>query len=65
MNGDLFNLVWEEFLTWSFDTGTFYINGRDIICMIVGFLICLILWAIFDGKEIHIGHRTGNENKDL
>lgn len=57
-----FNLAFEEFLTWNQDTGIFYISGRDIICMIIGFLVCLILWAIFDGKEIHIGKHNGKSN---
>lgn len=57
-----FNLAFEEFLAWHIDTGTFYLSGRDIVCMITGFLICLILWAIFDGKEIHIGKRKGDSN---
>lgn len=51
--GELFNQTWEEFICWSIDTGTIYISGRDIMCMITGFLICLVLWAVFDGKEIH------------
>lgn len=61
-----FNLAFEEFMAWHIDTGTFYISGRDIIGMIIGFLICLILWAIFDGKEIKFGklaREALNENK--
>lgn len=50
-----FNLAFEEFMAWHIDTGTFYISGRDIIGMIIGFLICLMLWAVFDGKEIKFG----------
>lgn len=59
-----FNLAFEEFLAWHIDTGTFYISGRDIIAMIIGFLVCLLLWAIFDGKEIH-GTKDGNANKNI
>lgn len=59
-----FNLAFEEFMAWHIDTGTFYISGRDIIAMIIGFLFCLILWALFDGKEIH-GTIHRNENKDI
>ena len=63
MNGKLFNQTWEEFLTWSIDTGTIYISGRDILCMIVGFLICLVIWGCLDGKEIHVIRRR--KDKDI
>ena len=53
-NEQLFNQTWEEFLVWNIDTGIFYLSGRDIACVIVGFGICLILWAMFDGKEINV-----------
>lgn len=64
-NGDLFNLAFEEFICWYIDTGIFYLSGRDIVFMIVGFLICLMLWTMFDGKEIHLGTKRRNEDKDI
>ena len=63
MNGELFNLTFEEFLTWHIESPIFYLSGRDIICMIIGFIVCLILWVLFDGKEIHV--RKRNEDKNI
>lgn len=62
-NGDLFNLAFEEFLAWHIDNGIFYLSGRDIICMVIGFIVCLILWIMFDGREIYVRRR--NEDKDI
>lgn len=55
MNGNLFNETFEEFICTFWDTGVFCVSGRDLVCMIVGFLTCLLLWALFDGKEIDVG----------
>ena len=55
MNGNLFNETFEEFICTYWDTGTFCVSGRDLVCIIVGFLSCLALWAVFDGKEIDVG----------
>lgn len=52
--GDAINYYFESLICWNIDTGIFYLSGRDIGCAVVGFLVCLILWAIFDGKEIHV-----------
>ena len=45
----------ESLICWSYDNGIFYISGRDIACMIVGFLVCLIL--------VMIGVSYANRNK--
>jgi len=50
----------ESLCCWYIDTGIFYLSGRDIEWMIVGFLICLVLWGIFDGKEIGGGNNNNN-----
>lgn len=42
----------ESLFSWSIDTGIFHISGRDVGFAIIGFLICLVLWGLFDGKEI-------------
>ena len=71
MNGELFNSVFEEFMNWHVNSGIIDISGRDICCMIVGFCICLMLWGIFDGKEIHVIRRrkdkdiSGDERKGI
>jgi len=46
------NEICERQLQWCIDLGVFYINGRDVCWFIIGFLCCLVLWAMFDGKEI-------------
>ena len=60
--GSDFNLVFEEFMIKNYGNAVVTVTGRDIVCMIVGFLICLILWAIFDGKEIHVIRRRNNKD---
>ena len=66
MNGDLFNETFEEFICTFWDTGLICVSGRDVVCLIVGFLTCSILWAIFDGKEINIGNIIrGRSDKDI
>lgn len=52
------NHYFETLMAWHIDNGVFYLSGRDIACAIVGFIVCLILWAIFDGKEVHIGWKS-------
>ena len=42
--GDFFNYIFEcVILQWYYDNGLIYLNGRDILAFIVGFLACLIL----------------------
>lgn len=44
--GDAINHFFESQMQWYFDNGIFYINGRDIVCIITG--ICIgILFALF------------------
>lgn len=67
MQDNAINRYFEGLMAWCIDTGIFYISGRDIACMILGFLICLVIWGMCDGKEIHIEKlfvRRGR-NKDL
>ena len=60
--GDSINHYFESIVCWSIDTGIFYLSGRDIVCVIIGFLICLVLWAILDGKELNV---RGHEDKNI
>lgn len=60
--GDSINHYFESIVCWYIDTGIFYLSGRDIVCVIIGFLICLVLWAILDGKELNV---RGNEDKNI
>lgn len=32
---------------WVIDTGLFYLTGRDVGFLLIGFLICLVLWGAF------------------
>ena len=50
--GQQIGAYFESLFSWEINKGIFYINGRDVGWLIVGFIICLILWGIFDGKEI-------------
>ena len=50
--GQQIGAYFESLACWYIDTGIFYLSGRDIGFTIVGFLSCLVLWAMFDGKEI-------------
>lgn len=54
-NGDLWIQTWEEFMAWHLDCAWFDLTGRDIIAAIIGFMLCLVICAYCDGKEIHIG----------
>ena len=40
------NQMCEAQLQWYYDNGMFYINGRDVVCIITGILIG-ILFALF------------------
>ena len=64
-NEELWIQTWEEFMNWQWDNPWFDLSGRDIISMIIGFMICLFICAYCDGKEIHIGkivRRRKNKN---
>lgn len=54
--GEPIGAYFESLFAWEISSGIFYLSGRDIGCVIIGFLLCLILWAICDGKEIKIKH---------
>lgn len=44
--GEAINHLFESELQWSFDNGIFYINGRDVICIMAG--VCLgVIIVIF------------------
>lgn len=45
----------ESLFAWEIESGIFYLSGRDMGFAIIGFMICLVMWAVFDGKEIKIG----------
>lgn len=53
--------MFEEFTEWRIPSEIIDISGRDILAAIIGFLFCLMLWGIFDGKEIHV-FRHDNKN---
>ena len=37
------NHFFESFLAWKYDTGMFYITGRDIMMFILGMATCLLI----------------------
>ena len=41
------NHLFESQLQWSYDSGIFYMNGRDVMCFLVGFLTCMALKMFF------------------
>ena len=41
--GEAINHFFESWLQWSFDNGIFYINGRDIICIMAGVCLGIII----------------------
>ena len=53
MDWNCFNLCFEEFMAsviW--ENGLGNILGRDVLVFIDGFSVCLVLWALFDGKKV-------------
>ena len=50
--GEPIGEYFESLACWSMDTGIFSLSGRDLGFFIMGFLVCLILWGLLDGKEI-------------
>ena len=44
--GQAITHFFESKLAWSYDNGIFYINGRDIMCFITGFLACCIVVSV-------------------
>jgi len=42
----------ESLFAWEIKMNPFYFSGRDFGWLLIGFLICLILWGAFDGKKI-------------
>lgn len=42
----------ESLFAWEIKTGLFEFSGRDFGWLLIGFIICLILWGAFDGKKI-------------
>lgn len=41
--GESINHFFESWLQWSYDNGIFYINGRDIICIMAGVCLGIII----------------------
>lgn len=42
----------ESLFAWEIRTSLFYFSGRDFGWLLIGFLICLILWGMLDGRRI-------------
>ena len=42
----------ESLFTWEIRTNLFNFSGRDFGWLLIGFLICLILWGMLDGRRI-------------
>ena len=56
--GEPIGQYFESLACWYIDTGIFYLSGRDVGFTIIGFLLCLILWGLLDGKEIGGANHT-------
>ena len=50
--GGLVEQHMEMITSWEIKSGMFDFSGRDLGFFIMGFLVCLILWGMFDGKKI-------------
>ena len=50
--GEPIGAYFESLACWKIETGIFYLSGRDIGFFVMGFLVCLIVWGLLDGKEI-------------
>lgn len=46
--GNNLNIFFETFMDWTLKSEVFDISGRDIIGMVIGFMSCLILWALVE-----------------
>ena len=46
--GDNLNIFFETFMAWTLKSEVFDLSGRDIIGIIIGFLSCLVLWALIE-----------------
>lgn len=42
------NQMCEAQLQWYYDNGIFYINGRDIVCVITGILIGILFALLYE-----------------
>ncbi len=61
--GSEINHFFESKMQWSYDNGIFYINGRDIICVITGILFGIVLVMFIFLIEEWI--KCKKENKDV
>lgn len=57
--GQMINHFFESQMQWSFDNGVIYINGRDIVAFIIGFLVCWLMFAI---GELLYGTKNRRQN---
>lgn len=44
--GEAINAFFEHLLCWSYDNGVVYFSGRDICCIITGFMISVLMVLI-------------------
>ena len=57
--GEAINRFFESQMQWSFDNGVIYINGRDVVAFIIGFLVCWLMIAI---GELLYGIKNRRQN---
>lgn len=55
--GEAINHFFESWMQWYFDNGIFYINGRDIVCIILGVNIGVLIVLIFELIKYEVGKR--------
>lgn len=46
--GEAINHFFESKMQWFYDNGIFYISGRDISCVITGFILGMIIMIFVD-----------------
>lgn len=53
--GEAINHFFENQMQWFYDNGIFYINGRDIVCILLGICIGLLIVLIIMLIKYEVG----------
>lgn len=53
--GEAINHFFESQMQWFYDNGIFYINGRDIVCILLGICIGLLIMLIIMLIKYEVG----------
>ncbi len=56
--GEAIDQYFENIMAWTLPSDYIRLSGRDIIAFTIGFLVCLVIWAI--GESYGNKHRRQN-----